>query len=97
MFYIFALQFKIMEVIKGFNKITYNDLQVEIKERLKELGKSDVDVAASAAIKSVQSIKNIYNDEQIVSDELLTKVFEIAGVKAAIVYDTTGTMALQMI
>lgn len=79
-----------MEVIKGFEKVSYKVLQESLKECIKEQGKSYVDVAASAGTKSVQSIHNIFGDEQIVSDTLLAKVFDIAGFKAIITHDATG-------
>lgn len=78
-----------MEVINGYEKVTYPELQTEIKARLNGK-KNNVEVASELGLKSVQTVLNIFNEKQIVSDDLLRKVFEVAGLKAMIIYDTTG-------
>lgn len=61
--------------IKGFKKVTYEQLQSELHKKSADKDKSHIQIAVDIDIKSVNTIKNAFETEkQIVSDQVLTNV-----------------------
>lgn len=65
--------------IKGYKKITYNQLQEFIK-KAKEGNKSDVEIAVALKVETTQTVRNAtQKDEQKVSDKILSSLINIVG------------------
>lgn len=83
---IIAVQIKNMD-IKGFKKVSYNELQKALRTRNEEMGMPDVNIAATINVKSVATVRNSFNmDEQVTSDEVLTKVFDVLKLSAFVLW-----------
>lgn len=65
--------------IKGYKKITYNQLQDFIK-KAKEGNISDVQIAVDLKVETTQTVRNAtQKDEQKVSDKILSSLINIVG------------------
>lgn len=61
--------------IKGFKKVTYEQLQTELHKKSADKDMNHLKIAVDIDVKSVNTIKNAFEvDKQIVSDQVLTNV-----------------------
>ena len=76
-----------MNFIKGYKSIPYNDLQKELEKTFDNSEKTPAQIAAAAGVSTTNTIQSaIKNDSQIVSDKVLTSVFETLGLGAFILW-----------
>lgn len=74
--------------IKGYKKVTYNQLQDLIK-KAKEGNKSDVEIAAALKVETTQTVKNaMQKDTQKVSDKILTSLINIVGLTGCVIWES---------
>lgn len=73
----FTSNLQTMEVL-GYRKVTYTQLQKELqKSRADKPDLHEINLAANINVKSVGTIRNCFvEDAQVVSDEVLTKLFK---------------------
>lgn len=75
-------------LLRGYQKVSYNRLQSELRKAWEDSGKSDLELAIELEVKSATTAKNAFQpDNQIVSDEILTKVFNSIGLSAYVVWE----------
>lgn len=75
------------ELVKGYRQVSYSQLQPELVEFYKASKKSYVELAYELDVRSVSTAQNaIVSDDQMVSDEILTKVFNLIGLNAFVVW-----------
>lgn len=76
-----------MELAKGYKQVSYNELQSELRSTYEISGKSYVDLAYELEVKSISTAQNSFAfDTQVVSDQILTKVFDCLGFNAFVVW-----------
>jgi hypothetical protein len=76
-----------MNFIKGYNPVSYKELQKQLSETYKQSGKTPVDVAAAIEVKTTSTVFSAINsDEQIVSDKVLSGVFQAIDLQAFILW-----------
>lgn len=77
----------VKELVKGYRQVPYNELQSELNETFHATNKTYVELAYELEVRSVSTAQNaIVSDNQMVSDEILTKVFNIIGLNAFVVW-----------
>lgn len=76
-----------MNFIKGYKATPYNDLQKELYRLYEVSGKTMLELAADANVTTTNTIHSAINSEsQVVSDKVLTRVFESLGFSAFILW-----------
>lgn len=69
--------------IDGYKKVSYKELQTVLQKRYSEAKIPDVNLAVELGVKSIATVKNTLNmDAQVVSDEVLTKMFKSLTMQA---------------
>lgn len=73
--------------IKGYKKVTYDDLQVIMQKKNAEMEMHEINMAAGIDVKSVGTIRNAFTPvNQSVSDEVLTKLTTLLEIPTMIVW-----------
>lgn len=76
-----------MNFIKGYKHVPYKDLQKELETHFDKSEKSLAQIAAAAGVSTTNTIQSaIKNDSQIVSDKVLTSVFDAIGLSAFVMW-----------
>jgi len=73
--------------VKGYRQAGYGEIQLRLFDKFKESKKSYVELAYELDVRSVSTAQNILtSDTQIVSDELLSKVINLLGINAFVIW-----------
>ena len=71
----------------GYKKTDFQNVQFLLKKLYDDTGIHDLNFAAKIGVKSVATVRNVFNkDKQIVSDELFTIIFNALNLDAFIVW-----------
>ena len=72
---------------KNYSQINYENLIKELKKATTDKDLHELTIATQVGVKSVGTIRNCYNlDVQIVSDEVLSKVFKVLNMNVFIAW-----------
>ncbi len=76
-----------MDFIKGYKPVPYSDFAKGLKDAFDSSGKNYPELAVAAEVNSTQTIKNAFQTEdQIVSDQLMTKILDSLNMNGFILY-----------
>lgn len=76
-----------MNFIKGYSPVPYQELQKKLSETFKDCGKSPVEIASAIDVNTTSTVYSALNAaEQIVSDKVLSGVFQALNLQAFIIW-----------
>lgn len=77
-----------MITINGYKQFTYTEFLKTLRVQHERSGKKEMKIALDIDVKSPATILNAFNEEeQIVSDKVLTKIMKSIGLAGFIVWD----------
>lgn len=73
--------------IQGYNRLNYAKLQTEVDSRFANCNLTELELALKLGLKSIATIKNSFRkDSQIVSDEVMSGVMELIGLRGFVLW-----------
>lgn len=76
-----------MITITGYREVKYTELVEAIQAHKQNSGKSDMQIAIEIGVSTQNTVKNINNDEQIVSDKVLTNTMQSIDLEGIVVWN----------